>query len=720
MLRSLQLEPVYDSSTCHLVSELVSPVMARSVEYFRGVGYFSSGWLREATEGLVSLVERGGKGRVVLSPILSPVDWEAFRKGGEARRDERLRAVLQGNISDLAQSLKADTLNCLAWLIADDLLEFRFAVPRPEWSAGDYHDKVWVFTDECGDRVALHGSFNDSIKGTLNGEAVSVFKSWEPGQAGYVEMHKARLDDLWLGINAQFTVHTIPEACREALIKLRTSSDRPYTLPEGPRPTVRTREPSVAVKLREFQSEAVAAWIAHGRKGILEMATGTGKTFTALSAAACEYTERGQLALVVLVPYLHLLEQWKRHCERFGFSPVLCSGEHGSWHIEAASRIRSLRSGVARHVCLLAVHKTATTERFAKLVKSLPGDLTLLIGDEVHALGAPHLQQALAPDIEMRLGLSATPDRWLDDAGTAVLNKYFGGVCYRFTLEQAITGGFLVPYEYHPILVNLTDEEMERYEELTAKIAVLSARAEDKPELRDALKRLLIERARVIWTAQEKLPRLLSLVSEIMTNERAAGQRLHHALVYCAPGEHSAALSELSGLGLNCHEFVYRVSMAERERVLGQFERGSIEALVAIRCLDEGVDVPATRLAFFLASSMNPRQFVQRRGRILRLAEGKERATVYDFLVVPARGERAGSPESARSLLRREMPRFVEFSSGAVNRFSAREVVFDLLNDYGMLNLLEDTPWDIYKKELRGETAATLADDPIIGGDLNV
>jgi len=214
--------------------------------------------------------------------------------------------------------------------------------------------------------------------------------------------------------------------------------------------------------------------------------------------------------------------------------------------------------------------------------------------------------------------------------------------------------------------------------------------------------------------------RPLEEVLGALGKKNASGQRLKYVLVYCAPGEHRSALSGLSDLGLRCHEFVHSVSLADREKVLAQFERGSIETLVAIRCLDEGVDVPATRLAFFLASTMNPRQFIQRRGRVLRLADGKERAILYDLLVVPSSGEGTSSREAARSLLRREMPRFAEFASAATNRFAAREVVFDLLNEYGMLHLLEETPWEIYKRELSGEAVATLADDPIIGGDLNV
>ena len=214
MLRDLELAPVYESASSHLIGDLISPLLKQAHDYSRGVGYFSSGWLREASEGIIALVENGGAGRIVTSPILQPEDWAAFHTGDEAKQDALLRASLQIAIEDLADSLQNDTRNTLAWLVADGLLEFRFAVARPEWVGGDYHDKVWLFRDSNDDRVALHGSFNDSVKGTLNGEAISVFKSWVPGQDAYVDLHENRLEQLWSGANAQFVVCTIPEASR--------------------------------------------------------------------------------------------------------------------------------------------------------------------------------------------------------------------------------------------------------------------------------------------------------------------------------------------------------------------------------------------------------------------------------------------------------------------------------------------------------------------------
>lgn len=694
MLRDLSLLPVYDSEHCDLIRDVQVPLLCQSRDYLRGVGFFASGWLRLAAQGMVSLVEAGGSARVVVSPILDEPDWEALRVGEAARTDAVLRAVLQRNILNLAESLEQDTLNALAWMVADGVLEFRFAIPRDSGVAGDYHDKVAVFTDWNGDRVAIHGSLNDSVRGSLNGEAFSVFKSWEPGQVAYVEMHHGRLETLWSDKNRRFRVCCIPQAIREVFIRLRSTPKRPYTLP-GSRVIVVATLPHCSTKLHDYQDLAVEKWRAAGYRGVLEMATGTGKTITSLAAATRVFESRRRLALVVLVPYLHLLEQWERHCREVGFDPILCSSQHNRWDIAVRSAVRDFRFGIRPHICVLAVHKTASGDRFAAAVQRLSPEDTLLIGDEVHALGAPNLRSAMLECAGMRLGLSATPRRWFDEEGTKAIFEYFGPVCYEYPLEQAI-GAFLTPYEYHPQLVSLTDDEVNRYERLTQRILAVASAAKDDEDAQEKLRALLLERARIVYTAQAKLPSLLSLLQALMGERARANEDLKGVLVYCAPGHHKEVLKAISVTGLRCHEFVHEVSLPERERLLRQFADGDIQALVAIRCLDEGVDVPDTRVAFIMASSTNPREFIQRRGRILRRAPGKEHAAIYDFIVVPPLGRIECKLAADVNVLQREMPRFSEFASLATNEFRARSVVHDILDRLGMLDLLDKKPWDIY------------------------
>lgn len=694
MLRDLTIDAVYDSENHDLVREVQVPLLAQSQEYLRGVGFFSSGWLRLASDGIVALVESGGRIRVVASPVFEEEDWKALRTGCAARHDYALWRALQRNIDDLAVSLESETRNVLAWMVADGALQFRVAVPRDIDGKSNYHDKVAVFTDENGDRVAIHGLLNDSVQGWLNGEALSVFRSWESGQVEYVRLHHDRLEALWCDNNKQFRVYRIPDSILDSFIRLRSTEERPYKLPHPWRGVANHLAPSCSKELRDYQKTAIDLWFGAGCRGIFEMATGTGKTITSLAAAVRAYEERGRLALVVLVPYLHLLDQWAGNCTKFGLTPILCSGNHAHWDISVRSAVRDFKLGVMSSLCILAVHHTAATPRFAAAISRLSDD-TMLIGDEVHGLGAPYLRPALADPIRMRLGLSATPRRWFDEEGTAAILSYFGNTCYEYPLEEAI-GQFLTPYDYHPVRVSLSDEEVEEYEGLTARIVALAGKVEDDKEAQEQMKELLLRRARVVYSAEEKLPMLIGKVREMLHEHKKRGEEPRGILIYCAPGKHKEVLRAVSATGLRCHEFVHNVGPKERQKLLKQFDGAEIQALVAVRCLDEGVDVPSTRMAYIMASSTNPREFVQRRGRILRKASGKERAAIYDFIVVPPAARIDLRVGADISVLKREMPRFGEFSLSAENSFKARAVVRDTLDRVGMLHLLEERPWDVY------------------------
>jgi len=701
MLRDIPLIPVYDSAEKSIINDLIVPLLLNSKYYLRGVGYFSSGWLRVASEGLLGFAKNGSKAKIILSPIMDSNDWEAIELGSRARYDEQIKAVIARNIDNLAQSLESNTRSALAWMVADGLLDFRFAVPKLRGIDSDYHDKVGICIDDDEDSVAFHGSFNDSIKGTLNGEAFSVFCSWIQGQNEYVKVHQARLLSLWNGSNMQFDTFKPSDEIRKKFIKLRDKQNKPYSV--GKQITAlepNINNPHCKVDLFPFQLEAIKKWEERGCRGIFEMATGTGKTFTALGAAVRRYEALRRVALIILVPYIHLLDQWKNHCKNFGFNPVLCSGDQHNWHLKAKSKVQDFAYGAIDSMCLLAVHATSSMDRFAKCIANLPYRETMLIGDEVHRLGAPSMQDALAQVASMRLGLSATPQRWYDPLGTSSLFRYFGEVCFEFPLDDAIKQEYLTPYEYWPELVSLTESESIEYGSLTARIVQHLPAAERNKEAEDMVEKLLLMRARLVWGAEEKLPRLLSLIRNLKSQADAEGVEVRDALVYCAPGTHEEILKQVSDLGLRCHEFVHTVSRPQREEILSQFAHGDIQVLISMKCLDEGVDVPSTQVAFILASSTNPREFVQRRGRILRRFKGKKKAKIYDFVVVPGDDLKEPYYEIGASLLRREMPRFAEFASSALNEFKARSLIRKVLNRFEMLDLLDLKPWDIYNNRM--------------------
>ncbi|MCZ7570913.1 MAG: DEAD/DEAH box helicase family protein [Ardenticatenaceae bacterium] len=688
LLTSLSLPPTIDTSSADLVADFFVPALACSVHYDRGVGFFSSAWVRVVAAGMAAFAANGGRARWVTSPILSEADWKAIETGDAARVDPVLRAALERNVADLAKTLAQDTLSALAWMVADEIITFRLALPRNKLERGDFHDKFGVFTDAEGNRVSFNGSYNDSIQGLRNYESVKIFCSWQPAFAPLVRADAERFERLWNNFDPNVRIFELPEAARAQILQLRTDG-RPYPEPEWVRLrrmperrfAYRPARPALPghIVVRDYQLEAINAWFAHDCRGLLEMATGTGKTITALAASARLYEREGRLAVVIAAPYQHLVDQWHEEAQAFGYQPILAYQSKARWLDELNHQIMEYTAGYRRFISVITTHTTFISSEFQDSLARLSGP-SLLIADEAHHLGAERSRQNYPQHIPFRLALSATPDRWFDDVGTAALRAYFGETVFSFPLEKAI-GVSLTPYYYYPHLVPLTDEELERYQELSAKIARVMGREDDEGQ--QILKMLLIRRAELLNKAENKLEVLSELVD--------AEQNISHALFYCAPGQIDEVLRLLGWeKGLLVHRFTAEEDAKERQRLLTDFARGDLQGLVAMKCLDEGVDVPDTRTAFFLASSSNPREFIQRRGRILRKASGKEFSVIHDLLAVPptVRSVSPDSPtfEAERSIIRRELQRFKEFANPALNKHQALDVIWDIAKRYSLMD----------------------------------
>lgn len=441
------------------------------------------------------------------------------------------------------------------------------------------------------------------------------------------------------------------------------------------------------LEARAYQTEAVEAWLNNQGQGILNMATGTGKTITSLLAATeLASLQDDRIVLVVAAPYQHLVDQWVTEFQDFGVAPIRAYQSRTTWTDDLVGRFTEFSSGVRDVVAVVTTHATFASEHFQKVLARVDGARTLLIADEVHHMGAPHLHEHLPEGVRARLGLSATPERWYDEEGTRALTSYFAnGVVFEYGLEKAIENGHLCEYYYVPHIISLTEDEEEEYLALSKAIGKRMASqggdgggdsGDADLAADEALKQLLFKRARLIGTAENKLPRLRSLIKRC--------SEMDHTLVYCSDGSVGTAEGEETQrqlraatqtlgnhLGMRVHQFTYEEDQRTRERLLADFESGKLQALVAIRCLDEGVDVPATQTAFILASSSNPRQFVQRRGRILRPHEGKEYAVIHDFIVAPPRSVRSPSGDSAfdveRNLIKKELNRVSTFAAAAKN-----------------------------------------------------
>jgi DNA phosphorothioation system restriction enzyme len=443
------------------------------------------------------------------------------------------------------------------------------------------------------------------------------------------------------------------------------------------------------LQLRQYQREAVANWFANRGRGTLKMATGSGKTITALAIATELYNKINLQVLLVICPYCHLVNQWARESQKFGLKPILAFEEARSWQNKLAAGLYEVRAGDL-FLTIITTNATLMLDSLQPQLRYFP-EKTLIVGDEVHNLGAPRLEQSLPRNIGLRLALSATPERHFDEQGTEAILDYFGPVLQpELTLADAIRQKALVHYLYYPILVELTEAETRKYSYLTKKIG-WALWGDEKVEDNDALTPLLMQRARLIGAAANKLTALRELMSNRLDTA--------HTLFYCGDGAIEGSsrknnhrqltqTAKLLGseLGYRVNTYTAATPLEEREKLRQQFESGELQGLVAIRCLDEGVDIPAIRNAVILASSSNPRQFIQRRGRILRPHPGKERATLFDMIVLPPDLGRE-TLEVERNLLRKELKRFLEFADLADNAGEARVKLLQLQRRYGLLDI---------------------------------
>lgn len=669
--KDLDLPRVLNTSKTDFVSEFYEPLLSRSVEYKRGVGYFTSNWMESAARGIAELADNGGTAKWITSPKLTEVDWEAIKKGDEARSDNILRENLEEAINDLRYDLEYDTKNAIAWMIADGLLEIKFAIPTESLSGGDFHDKFGVFNDGDGNRVGFHGSQNDSEQALRNYEAYSVDCDWlSERDAEGVDSHQQRFEDLWENQDPNVDIYSIPDGIAEDIAELRDYDNRPYTPFEDPNDS--TTKASNEITLRDYQREAVDNWFENDCHGLLRMATGTGKTFTAL-AALDEYLEQqdSPTLCVIAVPVTHLAHQWAEEMDIFGFpSPRFLFGTANSdWKSDLSRVISNIKLKFRDREFVITTHKTLSSEYFREKVGSVDGN-TVIIADEVHGLGSEEQRKGLLDEYNARLGLSATPERYYDEEGTEFLLDYFGDIVYEYSLGDAVPE-YLTPYDYKPVIVEMTQKELEEYQQESKKLA--SAAASDDIE-EEVVEHLAMKRASIVKSAENKYQHLRRILQQIDEPD--------HLLVYTNPDQIDQVQQILNDEGVFHHKFTHVEDEEQRDELLEGFDAGHWDALVAMKCLDEGVDVPATRQAILMSNSGNPMQFIQRRGRVLRQAEGKDKAIIYDMIVVPSKEPGDDIATSERKLLEKELDRFSEFAENANNRHTALNVIDDIRLKY--------------------------------------
>lgn len=693
-LRDLKILPVYDSSSSSIVDDFLVPVLSSSIYYDRAVGYFTSGWLRKASVGMARFASNGGRARWITSPILSRDDWEAIVKGEIFREEEYLKEylkkILSKQLDDIEKFLDEDTLNAISWMVADGILTFKIALPTARLERGDFHDKFGIFQDEFGNRVCFSGSYNDSIKGSFNYESIKVFTSWEPALRIFVDIDSRRFDKLWSNRDVNVRVLNVPEAIKERIISFKKERERPYKIT---RDFKSKKYPQVPKEIfpRDYQYQAVKKWVDNGHQGIFDMATGTGKTITALLCLLELLKSNNYLFVILTCPYIHLVDQWIAVCSNFNLETVACYESSAKWYHNLKDKLQKLSMRkhlqLDGHGVLVAAVSNAsfTSDKFQSLLKEVDIPIFFL-ADEVHRLGS-YINLSLLPEkATFRLGLSATPDRWYDPGGTEALNNFFKGIVFSLDLGEAIYKyDVLSRYIYKLQPVELRKTELEQYRTISLRIAkILGDKKTQALDVDDGvLGNLLRERANILNNAAEKIPLLEKLL---------LGQKeIDYTLIYTSPEQITAVNEMLANINIVSHQITYRETGSERGKIIKAFEEGLYKVLTAIRCLDEGVDVPGIKTAYILASTGNPREFIQRRGRILRKSEGKEISTIIDFITLPATDLNQFKEENLwveKAILKREFFRLHYFAKWAENKHEAILSVYDLASQFGVQDAL--------------------------------
>ena len=719
--QELDIKKEYRSLLDSVAKDFYIPLLIQAVKYQRAVGFFSSSCLVEISKGISELAKNGGKIQLVASPYLSDEDIEAI-KSGYAMRDQVVKEAIRREMTEGKTPFEKARLNLLANLISDNILDIKIAFTEDSDRMGMYHEKMGIITDAEGNRVAFAGSMNESAAAmTLNYETIDVYCSWK-GEVDRVIAKENAFASIWNDTEPNIKIIDFPELKQEIIDKYKYAVpdfeiDKKEYAPDID--TVLHTDLGVYTeygpkfpewfKLHDYQDEAITEWQKRNYRGIFDMATGTGKTYTGLGALTTLSKNLGhKLAAIIVCPYQHLVEQWVEDILKFNIDPIIgySDSSQKDWpkRLKNAIRDQKLKVRGREFFCCICTNATFSSDYVQAQLAKIKSD-TLLMVDEAHNFGAPYLSCLLYDNYKYRLALSATLDRHNDEEGTAKLYDFFGEKCIEYTLDRAIEEKKLTKYKYYPIVVTLTEEELEAYDNLSYEIGKCIMKDKNgKIKLSSKGEKLALKRSRIIAGAKNKLTMLEEVIQPYIHDK--------HILVYCGATKgleqnqdrsdvdsedirQIDAVTDLLGnkLGMEVSQFTSKESVEEREVLKREFSAGdTLKVLIAIKCLDEGVNIPKIKTAFILASTTNPKEYIQRRGRVLRLAEGKEYAEIYDFITLPYDTESVTSLTEAQvkrnfTLVKNELRRAEEFSRIAVNMVESASLIDEIKDAYGIQEL---------------------------------
>lgn len=705
--QSLNIQQEYRSPQNNIVTEFYIPVLEKSVTYKRSVGYFSSTSLVQITKGILGLIKNGGTIDLVASPYLSKEDEEAIRVGYENRTKIIENALNRSLQEDIKNPFLQERLNLLACLIEKGILNIKIAFieNEKEKTIGMYHEKLGLMEDVSGNKIAFSGSMNESWNAMVNNyETVDVFCSWKSeSEKTRVLQKEEAFAKIWGNYDSKLKVMSFPSIEKAILEKYKRHSninfnlDREESAKKSEFEGVETESYIVCnsekfinfngeKKARPHQVKAIENFIKNNYQSLFAMATGTGKTLTSLFALN-ELAKNVLIkSVLIVVPLKDLVDQWQEDIEPYFNGEIITVRSGLEWK-EKLSDISLLKLlNKEKHTSKLII--ITTYDSFClndeKILNALDIEHTLIIADEVHKFGAASYQRKLPERIKYRIGLSATPKRPYDEKGTSAIFDYFcpSENFYEFTIKDAIDADMLCHYDYHPILVSLTDFEMDDYEIISEKISklyvIVNNSESTTKEEKESLEQLLKQRHRIIERASNKKEIFLEKMLDEIKKYK------DKTIIFAPDGKDENGDDLLNSYKKELWQKLMSkgkiISMKEyvqgtEKTVIDSFTQGGIDIIFAKQRLNEGIDIPAAKRAFFIASSTSEREFIQRRGRVLRKHYSKNKAEIFDFIVVPPNMH----SKYAHSIIDNEIKRAMDFAATADNYKEIEQILRNYL-----------------------------------------
>lgn len=652
----------YDDNDETITKSFLNPCLKESKLYQRSVGFFSSSVFTNISEGILHLIQNQGSIQLITTPMLNEDDIKAINTG-LMRKNQIISDSFDKHFLNEIEKIDDKNLLLLVELVSKEKLKIKIVTTK---EYGEYHDKLGILTDKDNEdnKIVFFGSSNSSNNGyNYNYEKIRTACSWHIYEKEIIDDEVKEFEDLWSGRNPFVNVVDYSHAAKNGILKIKEK--RGLNI-----------EKKTPIKLRDYQIEAINAWKNNGYNGFFVMATGTGKTFTAIYGLK-QLVEEMNRIIVICAPYKHLIKQWCADLEKVFPEAIIIMAfsENVGWEFQIKEAIMKQKYYKDKQIIIVSTIISFQMEKFEKALRESTLDRVLVV-DEAHRFVTR--TEEIRASYKNMLGLSATPTNGKNVSDAIDLVNYFGGIVFNLPIEKALEGKFLVPYDYYPIYVNATFQEEEDFAYATRQMVTCfrNGKCIDK----EKLLKFSRKRLRTISNAENKI----NMIEDILLNQV---KEKDHLVVYCGDGklflEEDDELKYINYVKdiLNRNEyrssqFTASENMKERMDLVDMFDKGVIDSLAAIKCLDEGINIPSIKAALILSSNDDLKEFVQRRGRILRRHSNKVQANIYDVVVLPS--------TEVTSMAKLELRRVYEYARLSSNFKEIKNEIFRLLDYYSI------------------------------------